>query len=188
MPGLTARWGLLDIGAPKPGETVVVSAAAGAVGSIVGQLAKIKGCCAVGIAGGKAKCELWLSEVGPDRSDQDRAFLRLLLAHVYASFVGITRIVSMVRVDDAAFQLPAITTDEARATVSAIRNALALRTDSLVPRPPGATRGLLTTAAASFAINAILLTFRIRLEEQALGESYQRAFAARPRFIPAINH
>jgi NADPH-dependent curcumin reductase CurA len=66
MPGLTAWWGLLDIGAPKPGETVVVSAAAGAVGSIVGQLAKIKQCRAVGIAGGKAKCDLVVKEFGFD--------------------------------------------------------------------------------------------------------------------------
>jgi NADPH-dependent curcumin reductase CurA len=66
MPGLTAWWGLLDIGAPKAGETVVVSAAAGAVGSIVGQLAKIKGCRAVGIAGGKAKCDLVVKEFGFD--------------------------------------------------------------------------------------------------------------------------
>ena len=51
MPGLTAYAGLLDIGQPKPGETVVVSAASGAVGSIVGQIAKIKGCRAVGVAG-----------------------------------------------------------------------------------------------------------------------------------------
>ena len=56
MPGLTAYVGLLDIGQPKAGETVVVSAAAGAVGSIVGQIAKIKGCRAVGIAGGPDKC------------------------------------------------------------------------------------------------------------------------------------
>ena len=66
MPGLTAWWGLIDIGAPKEGETVVVSAAAGAVGSIVGQIAKIKGCRAVGIAGGKAKCDLVVKEFGFD--------------------------------------------------------------------------------------------------------------------------
>jgi len=66
MPGLTAWWGLIDIGAPKEGETIVVSAAAGAVGSIVGQIAKIKGCRAVGIAGGKAKCELVVNEFGLD--------------------------------------------------------------------------------------------------------------------------
>src|SRR6201991_2881884 len=53
--GLTAYFGLLDIGKPKAGETVVVSAAAGSVGSIVGQIAKIKGCRVVGIAGGKDK-------------------------------------------------------------------------------------------------------------------------------------
>lgn len=59
--GLTAYFGLLDIGDPKPGETVVVSAAAGAVGSIVGQIAKLKGARAVGIAGGPDKCR-WLRD------------------------------------------------------------------------------------------------------------------------------
>ena len=58
--GLTAYFGLLDVGKPKAGETVVVSAAAGSVGSIVGQIAKIKGCRVVGIAGGKDKCD-WLT-------------------------------------------------------------------------------------------------------------------------------
>ncbi|MEM6731567.1 MAG: NADP-dependent oxidoreductase, partial [Myxococcota bacterium] len=60
--GLTAYFGLLDIGQPKEGETVVVSAAAGAVGSMVGQIAKIHGCRAVGIAGSDEKCT-WLREV-----------------------------------------------------------------------------------------------------------------------------
>ena len=66
MPGVTAWIGLLDIGQPKPGETVVVSAASGAVGSTVGQLAKIRGCRAVGIAGGKAKCDYVVNELGFD--------------------------------------------------------------------------------------------------------------------------
>ena len=66
MPGWTAYFGLLDVGKPKPGETVVVSAAAGAVGSIVGQIAKIKGCRAVGIAGGPEKCRTVVEELGFD--------------------------------------------------------------------------------------------------------------------------
>ena len=61
--GLTAYFGLLDIGDPKPGETVLVSGAAGATGSVVGQIAKIKGCRVVGIAGGAKKCA-WLKEEG----------------------------------------------------------------------------------------------------------------------------
>ncbi|MDO9563765.1 MAG: NADP-dependent oxidoreductase, partial [Bradyrhizobium sp.] len=64
--GLTAYFGLLDIGKPKAGETVVVSAAAGSVGSIVGQIAKIKGCRVVGIAGGKDKCDWLVKELGFD--------------------------------------------------------------------------------------------------------------------------
>jgi hypothetical protein len=66
MPGMTAYVGLLDIGRPKPGETVVISAAAGAVGSAVGQIAKIKGCRAVGIAGGQVKCDHVVKELGFD--------------------------------------------------------------------------------------------------------------------------
>jgi len=66
MPGMTAYFGLLDVGQPKPGETVVVSGAAGAVGATVGQIAKIKGCRAVGIAGGAAKCRYIVEELGFD--------------------------------------------------------------------------------------------------------------------------
>src|SRR5215212_5953213 len=64
--GLTAYFGLLEIGKPKAGETVVVSAAAGSVGSIVGQIARIKGCHVVGIAGGADKCNWLTSELGFD--------------------------------------------------------------------------------------------------------------------------
>ena len=66
MPGITAWFGLFEIGQPKPGNTVVVSAASGAVGSIVGQLAKIKGCRVVGIAGGKTKCDYVVKDLGFD--------------------------------------------------------------------------------------------------------------------------
>jgi hypothetical protein len=66
MPGMTAYFGLLDTGQPKPGEMVVVSAAAGAVGSIVGQIAKIKDCRVVGIAGGAEKCHYISHELGLD--------------------------------------------------------------------------------------------------------------------------
>ncbi len=66
MPGMTAYTGLLDIGKPQAGETVVVAAASGAVGSAVGQIAKIKGARAVGIAGGKEKCDYVKNELGFD--------------------------------------------------------------------------------------------------------------------------
>jgi NADPH-dependent curcumin reductase CurA len=66
MPGMTAYFGLLDVGAPQPGQTVVVSAASGAVGALVGQIARIKGCRTVGIAGGPEKCAYVKDELGFD--------------------------------------------------------------------------------------------------------------------------
>ena len=81
MPGMTAYFGLLEIGHPVAGETVVVSAAAGAVGQLVGQIAKIKGCRVVGIAGGAEKCRFIVDELGFDaavdyKSEDVRAALR----------------------------------------------------------------------------------------------------------------
>ena len=66
MPGMTGYFGLMDVGLPKAGDTVVVSGAAGAVGQTVGQIAKLKGCRVVGIAGGKTKCDWVVSELGFD--------------------------------------------------------------------------------------------------------------------------
>jgi NADPH-dependent curcumin reductase CurA len=66
MPGLTAYTGLLNIGKPQPGETLVVAAASGAVGSVVGQIAKIKGCHVIGIAGGEQKCAYVKNELDFD--------------------------------------------------------------------------------------------------------------------------
>ena len=66
MPGMTAYFGLLEVGQPKEGETVLVSGAAGAVGSVVGQIAKIKGCRVIGIAGGPEKCQYIVDELGFD--------------------------------------------------------------------------------------------------------------------------
>jgi NADPH-dependent curcumin reductase len=75
--GLTAYFGLLDVGRPEPGQTVLVSGAAGSVGSVVGQIAKIKGCRAVGIAGGDQKCRWLVEEVGFDAAiDYKTADLR----------------------------------------------------------------------------------------------------------------
>jgi NADPH-dependent curcumin reductase len=73
MPGMTAWCGLLEIGRPRAGETVVVAAASGAVGSVVGQIAKIKGARAVGIAGGAAKCSFVKEELGFDDCLDHRA-------------------------------------------------------------------------------------------------------------------
>ena len=81
MPGVTAWVGLMDIGQPKAGETVVVSAASGAVGSVVGQLARIAGCRVVGIAGGAAKCAYVVNELGLDACvDHKAGSLRNALA------------------------------------------------------------------------------------------------------------
>jgi NADPH-dependent curcumin reductase CurA len=66
MPGMTAYFGLLDVGAPQPGQTVVVSAASGAVGALVGQIARIRGCRVVGLAGGPQKCAYVRDELGFD--------------------------------------------------------------------------------------------------------------------------
>ncbi len=81
MTGLTAYFGILDVGAIKSGETVVISGAAGAVGSVVGQIARIHDCRVVGIAGGKAKCDYLMDELGFDaaidyKSDDLRKTLR----------------------------------------------------------------------------------------------------------------
>lgn len=73
MPGFTAYVGLLDIGQPKPGETVVVAAATGAVGAVVGQLAKLKGARVVGIAGGEDKCRYAVEQLGFDACIDRRA-------------------------------------------------------------------------------------------------------------------
>jgi len=80
MPGFTAYMGLLDIGQPKAGEAVVVAAASGAVGSVVGQIAKLKGCRVVGIAGGAEKCRFVTEELGFDACiDHHSADLHQLL-------------------------------------------------------------------------------------------------------------
>ena len=81
MPGMTAYFGLLDVGEAKEGDTVVVSAAAGAVGSVAGQIARIKGCRTVGLAGGPEKCALVTDEFGFDacidyKADDVRAALK----------------------------------------------------------------------------------------------------------------
>ena len=71
--GMTAYWGLLDVGEPRPGETLVVSAAAGATGSVAGQIGKIRGCRVVGVAGGPEKCRFVTEELGFDACVDHRA-------------------------------------------------------------------------------------------------------------------
>jgi len=87
--GLTAYFGLLDAGQPKAGETVLVSGAAGAVGSAVGQIAKIEGCRAVGIAGGPVKCKRLIEEYGYDAAidyrGKDAAALEAAIVLCYAA-------------------------------------------------------------------------------------------------------
>jgi hypothetical protein len=83
MPGITAWFGLFEIGQPRQGETLVVSAASGAVGSVVGQLGKIRGCRVVGIAGGPVKCDYVVRELGFDACIDHKAggLLDALRAH-----------------------------------------------------------------------------------------------------------
>ena len=90
MPGMTAYFGLKEVGQPKPGETVVVSAASGAVGSVVGQLARLWGCRAVGIAGGREKCDYVTDELGFDACvDYKAGRLRDDLKHACAKGVDV---------------------------------------------------------------------------------------------------
>jgi NADPH-dependent curcumin reductase CurA len=83
--GLTAYFGLLEIGRPQPGEVVVVSAAAGAVGLFAGQIAKLKGCRVIGIAGGQAKCQMLIDEFGFDAAVDYKA------GSVYQALMTATR-------------------------------------------------------------------------------------------------
>lgn len=73
MPGFTAYMGLLDIGQPKPGDTLVVAAATGAVGSMVGQIGKLKGCRVIGVAGGEEKCRYAVEQLGFDHCIDHKA-------------------------------------------------------------------------------------------------------------------
>jgi len=91
---MTAYFGLLDTGQPKPGETVVVSAAADAVGAVVGQIAKIQGCRAVGIAGGADKCRYIEQDLGFDaaidyKSEEVRAS-RISIVRMAFTCISIT--------------------------------------------------------------------------------------------------
>ena len=99
MPGVTAWYGLNRICRPKAGETVLVSAASGAVGSVVGQLAKLAGCRAIGIAGGQEKCEYVVSELGFDacidhrRHGDLKSMTRALLVGI-ATWIGVAAMIS----------------------------------------------------------------------------------------------
>lgn len=90
MPGFTAFMGLLDIGQPQAGETVVVAAATGPVGSLVGQIAKLKGCKVIGIAGGEEKCRYAVEHFGFDRClDHHSGLLAEQLKHVCSNGIDV---------------------------------------------------------------------------------------------------
>ncbi|GAB2645993.1 NADP-dependent oxidoreductase [Vibrio panuliri] len=90
MPGFTAYMGLLDIGQPKPGDTLVVAAATGAVGSMVGQIGKLKGCRVIGVAGGEEKCRYAVEQLGFDHCiDHKEADFAEKLARVCADGIDI---------------------------------------------------------------------------------------------------
>ena len=87
MPGCTAYFGFLEICQPKSGETVVVNGAAGAVGSLVGQIAKIKGCHVIGFAGSDEKCKTLLNKYGFDKAYN---YKKVIVLINYLSFIGFT--------------------------------------------------------------------------------------------------
>ena len=84
MPGCTAYFGFLEICQPKSGETVVVNGAAGAVGSLVGQIAKIKGCHVIGFAGSDEKCQTLLNKYGFDKAYN---YKKVIFVINYLSFI-----------------------------------------------------------------------------------------------------
>lgn len=90
MTGVTAHYGMMALAKPKPGETIVVTAASGAVGSIAGQIAKLKGCRVIGIAGGPAKCRYVVDELGFDACvDYQAADFKAKLAAVTPKYVDV---------------------------------------------------------------------------------------------------
>jgi len=158
MPGFTAYMGLLDIGQPKAGETVVVAAASGAVGSVVGQIAKLlKGCRVVGIAGGADKCRYVVEELGFDACiDHRRADLPNLLADACPKGID----VYFESVGGAVFDavLPLL---NAKARVP-LCGLIAHYNDSALPQGPDRL-GLLT---------ATLLTKRIKMQGFIIFDDY----------------
>jgi NADPH-dependent curcumin reductase CurA len=157
MPGFTAYMGLTDIGRPQAGETVVVAAASGAVGSVVGQIARIKGCRVVGIAGGAQKCRYVVDELGfDDCIDHHRADFPQQLAAACAKGID----VYFENVGGAVFDavLPLLNA-KARVPVCGL---IAHYNDSALP--PGPDRlGLLTRT---------LLTKRIKMQGFIIFDDY----------------
>lgn len=161
MPGFTAYMGLLEIGQPKPGETVVVAAASGAVGSVVGQIAKIKGCRVVGIAGGADKCRFVVDELRFDACiDHHAADLQQQLAAACPKGID----VYFENVGGAVFDavLPLL---NARARVP-LCGLIAHYNDTALPQGPDRL-GLLTRT---------LLTKRIRMQGFIIFDDYGDRF------------
>ena len=170
MPAFTAYVGLLDIGAPKPGETVVVAAATGAVGAVVGQIAKLKGARVVGIAGGADKCRYAVEALGFDAC-LDRRALDLAQRLAAACQGGID--VYFENVGGAVFEavLPLLNTG-ARVPVCGL---IAHYNDETQPPRPDPLPGLLST----------VLQRRIRLQGFIILDHYAERFDAFRRDMEA---
>jgi NADPH-dependent curcumin reductase CurA len=161
MPGFTAYMGLLEIGQPKAGETVVVAAASGAVGAVVGQMARLMGCRAVGIAGGPDKCRYVVEELGFDACiDHRAADFRPRLAEACAAGID----VYFESVGGAVFDavLPLL---NARARIPLC--GLIAEYNAVGPPPGPDRRGLLTRT---------LLTKRIRMQGFIIFDDYGDRF------------
>ncbi|MEX6725855.1 NADP-dependent oxidoreductase [Parapedomonas caeni] len=180
MPGLTAYAGLLKIGDPKPGDTVFVSGAAGAVGSMVCQIAKIKGCTVVASAGSDAKCD-WLRSVGVDHAINYKTAPSLLAAVKAAAPKGID-----VYFDNVGGEHFEVAIECARPFARFVECGMIAEYNA-AEAPPG-PRNLMQIVGKSLKIQGFIVTQFADLQPQFLAEAGQWVAEGRIRWEQTVEH